>query len=179
MILNISIYSLIFKKCHNWIYLPHRCWAAQPSPDQCPSAQGVSGTLSPCPVPPDHPPCHRRNPGQAVLPESAKKERREKERVLFRCQITVLKSSKTGKIPYLIQSHHRLTYLIDEGHGIDQQLCIYTILLMQDLHSVGPWLAAWKSVQVHRLKKNSLSLSNNQQTTLPPFATKQTCTKLM
>lgn len=43
------------------------------------------------------------------------------------------------------KSHHRLKYLIDEGHGIDQQLCVYTILLMQDLHSIGPWLAAWKS----------------------------------
>lgn len=64
---NISSWYLPFKS-----HKPHRCWAALPSPDQCLSSPGVFVSLSPRPVPPDRPPYHRTNPGQAALQESEK-----------------------------------------------------------------------------------------------------------
>lgn len=59
--------SLIYFAC----FWPHRCWAAQPGPGQCLFVSGVSGRPSPCPVPPDCPPCHRRSPDQAEPQVSA------------------------------------------------------------------------------------------------------------
>lgn len=38
-------------------------------------------------------------------------------------------------------------HLIDERHGVDQQLRVYSILLMQDFHCIGPRPEAWKAVQ--------------------------------
>lgn len=129
---------------------PHRCWAAQPSQDQCPFDPDVFGTLSPCPVPPDHLPYHRRNPGQAGLQVSAKKKSRHKSYYMFRridfglIYISAC-SYQRDIFQYAVHRNHRHGYLIDEGHGIDQQLCVHSILLMQDFHGIGPWLAAWKS----------------------------------
>lgn len=34
------------------------------------------------------------------------------------------------------------THLVDEGHGVDQQLGVHSIFLLQDLHCIEPRLAA-------------------------------------
>lgn len=64
------------------------------------------------------------------------------------------------------QARNWLANLIDKGHGVDQQLCVYTILLMQDFHGIGPRFRAWKThtsfvLSVHKIPYVLLSLSTS------------------
>lgn len=42
----------------------------------------------------------------------------------------------------------QLSDLVDESHGIDQQLRVHSVLLLQDFHGVGPGLATCKSIRL-------------------------------
>lgn len=45
----------------------------------------------------------------------------------------------------------QLSDLVDESHGVDQQLRVHSVLLLQDFHRVGPRLAACRSIHLSEL----------------------------